>query len=155
MCTKTGRRVCCCVTTVSLSWTLELIHMPYISSACFISDMCRLWNSVSFSLICVFGFLLQTFVTIRKFVRLTAPHRWSSPTPPTSTSAGTRCPTPLVGYGPTQPKLLAWPELAVTMETPCVTTSIWIALFIGWFVCVFINAEGHGKSARLSQKAQP
>lgn len=61
-------------------------------------------------------FLSQTFATTRKFVRSTAPRRWSSPTPPTSTSAGTRCPTLLVGCEPaqtpppdSQPHPLAWP----------------------------------------------
>lgn len=43
-------------------------------------------------------FLPQIFATTRKFVRSTAPHRWSSPTPPTSTSAGTRCPMLSVGF---------------------------------------------------------
>lgn len=53
-----------------------------------------------------------------------------------------------VGHGPTLPMQLAWPELAVAMETPCVATSIRLASVI-ICVCVFIYAGGNEKQAQL------
>ncbi len=38
-------------------------------------------------------------------------------------------------FGPTLPMLLAWPRLAVAMETPCVATSIQLAYVI---ICLFV-----------------
>lgn len=52
------------------------------------------WIPTTIRILC---FLLQISVTIRKFAPLAAPHRWSIPTPLTSTSAGTRCPMLRVG----------------------------------------------------------
>ena len=90
-------------------------------------------------------FFLQIFVTIRKFVRLTAPHPWSSPTPPTSASAGTRCPMLLVCYGPTLPVLPAWPQLAIAMETKQLSDlcDYLCALEFFWVWTVFINRKKH------------
>lgn len=127
---KTGRQACCCVTTVSLpeltKWTEIWIFFFFTN---FVSD----WQSKSLCVLgsrkllfrkltepsdlsCLFSFLFQISVTTKRFVRLTAPHPWSIPTPLTSTSAGTRCPMPSVGF-----RSCHWPgwSFAVTMVTPC------------------------------------
>lgn len=46
----------------------------------------------------------------------------------------------LVGHGPALPMLLAWPELAVTMETPCVATGLcdYLRVFVRGHVSAFL-----------------
>lgn len=100
-------------------------------------------------------FLSQTFATTRKFVRSTAPRRWSSPTPPTSTSAGTRCPTLLVGCEPAQtPPRFPTPSAGLARGLLSLWKQhVWTLTF-DWplfYVCVcacFMNAEGNWKESK-------
>lgn len=90
-----------------------------------------------------------------------APPPWSKPTPPTSTSAGTRCPTPSVGYHgnkqphPARASGLAWASrlhgnTAGGHRRPLsLYACLWVCVLIS--VYVYVYAEDNESRAQLAE----